>query len=157
MVCSKKSRPELIACPVDDQGKFTKEVTDFVGQYIKDADKEIIKYLKNKNLLFEQSTLNHSYPFCPRSKTPLIYKAIPSWFVKVEAIKDKIIKANQGINWVPQHLHQGRFGQWLENARDWAISRNRVWGTPLRFGLTMKLAICFVLVQLKNYKKLEWN
>lgn len=127
----KKVSIDLLVCPVDDQGKFTKEVTDFAGQYIKDADKEIIKYLKNKNNLFEQSTLNHSYPFCPRSKTPLIYKAIPSWFVKVEAIKDKIIKANQAINWVPAHLKSGRFGQWLENARDWAISRNRVWGTPL--------------------------
>lgn len=127
----KKVSNDLIVCPVDDQGKFTKDIVDFAGQYIKDADKEIIKYLKNKNLLYEQSTINHTYPFCPRSKTPLIYKAIPSWFVKVEAIKENILNSNKEINWVPNHLKFGRFGQWLENARDWAISRNRVWGTPL--------------------------
>lgn len=122
---------KVLVCPVDDAGKFTKDVPEWQGLHIKEADKHIIKSLKDNHKLLDQSTLVHSYPFCPRSQTPLIYKTVPSWFVAVEKIKDKMIKANQEIRWVPEHLKDGRFGQWLNNARDWAISRNRIWGTPL--------------------------
>ncbi len=118
-------------CPIDDAGKFTKEVTDYVGQYVKDADKNIIKDLKDNGTLFDHGNLVHSYPFCYRSGTPLIYRTIPQWFVKVEEFKDKLLESNEQINWVPGHIKAGRFGKWLEGARDWAVSRTRVWGTPL--------------------------
>ncbi|EQC47322.1 isoleucine--tRNA ligase [Bacteriovorax sp. Seq25_V] len=118
-------------CPIDDAGKFTKEVTDYVGQYVKDADKNIIKDLKDNGTLFDHGNLVHSYPFCYRSGTPLIYRTIPQWFVKVEEFKDKLLASNEQINWVPGHIKAGRFGKWLEGARDWAVSRTRVWGTPL--------------------------
>jgi len=118
-------------CPVLNSGKFHSDVKDFAGMHIKDADKEIIKHLKASGALFDHSSYSHSYPFCYRSNTPLIYKAVPSWYVNVTKVKGDMIKANQEINWTPEHLKNGRFGKWLDNARDWAVSRNRVWGTPI--------------------------
>lgn len=122
---------DAFACPVDMQGVFTDEVGAFAGMPVKEADKAIIRALKDDGSLWRQETIDHSYPFCYRSDTPLIYRAIPSWYVGVTKFRDKLVNANQSVRWVPDHMKDGRFGNWLEGAIDWAISRNRVWGTPL--------------------------
>ncbi|MEZ5551831.1 MAG: isoleucine--tRNA ligase [Pseudomonadales bacterium] len=122
---------EAFVCPVTPNGIFTEEVVDFAGQYVKDADRSIIRALKEQGLLYRQETIQHSYPFCYRSDTPLIYRAIPSWYVSVSTMRDRLLAANAKIRWVPEHIKEGRFGNWLEGAIDWSISRNRVWGTPI--------------------------
>ncbi|MEA1903382.1 MAG: isoleucine--tRNA ligase [Actinomycetota bacterium] len=115
--------------PVDPEGSFTHLVPDVAGQNIKEADKELIRLLSESGKLVKSSRINHSYPFCYRTGTPLIYKAIPTWFVAVESFKDRMVELNEQVHWVPSHVGQRRFGNWLAGARDWAISRNRYWGS----------------------------
>ena len=128
-ICQREGIP--VFDPVDTEGNFCTYMDFIAGMNIKEADKTIIRELKEQGSLFRQDTIQHSYPFCWRTDTPLIYKAISTWFVNVEAIKDRMVSHNQTVHWVPTHIRDGRFGKWLENARDWAISRNRYWGTPL--------------------------
>ncbi len=136
-----------VVCPVDDGGCFDKnnkdlheikyklgdkdEVLELRGKQVFETNDDIIKYLKGRNLWVKTEQYLHNYPHCWRTDTPLIYKAVSSWYVKVSDFKDRMCELNKQINWIPEHVRDGQFGNWLENARDWSITRNRFWGAPV--------------------------
>ena len=118
-------------CPMDEHGRFTAEVAPWAGQHVFDANGDITKELKARGLVVRHDSYQHSYPHCWRCAEPLVYRAISSWFVQVTAFRDRMSELNQQIQWVPEHVKDGSFGKWLANARDWSISRNRFWGSPI--------------------------
>ncbi len=120
-----------ILMTVKPDGTFVDEVTPWRGQFVKDADPLIIRDLEARGLLFRAETYTHTYPFCWRCKTPLLYYARPAWYIRTSDFKDRLVELNRRIHWVPEHIKEGRFGNWLANNIDWALSRERYWGTPL--------------------------
>jgi isoleucyl-tRNA synthetase len=118
-------------CPMDEHGRFTADVPPWAGMHVFDANGEIVKELKARGLVVRHDSYQHSYPHCWRCAEPLVYRAISSWFVQVSAFRDRMGELNQQIQWVPEHVKDGSFGKWLANARDWSISRNRFWGSPI--------------------------
>ncbi len=116
---------------VDEEGKFKEEVKTFAGKFVKEADPLIVEDLGRRKVLFQKEDYEHDYPFCWRCHSPLLYYAKDSWWIKTTALREKLIKNNQKINWIPAYLKEGRFGEWLREVKDWAVSRERYWGTPL--------------------------
>ena len=141
-----------VVCPIDDDCKFTAEVKDYEGVFVKDADKAIIRDLKARGSVVKHGTIVHAYPHCWRTDAPLIYRAVTSWFVAVEKIKPALLAANAQIRWMPAHLKDGRFGNWLAGARDWVVSRNRYWGNPIPIWVCEK---CGQMICVGSRRELE--
>ena len=120
-----------LVCPVDSAGLFTFEIADYKGMQVFEANRPILRRLREEGRLFREESYVHNYPHCWRTDTPLIYRAVSSWFLRVTAIRDEMVRLNQEIHWIPGHVRDGSFGKWLEGARDWPISRSRFWGAPM--------------------------
>ncbi|MCT4552544.1 MAG: isoleucine--tRNA ligase [Alphaproteobacteria bacterium] len=130
-ICREYKKTFPVVCPIDERANFTSEVRDYIGMNVFAANETIIHFLKEEDILFKKEQYTHSYPHCDRTDEPLIYRVMSSWFVKVEENREELIKNNKQITWFPSHIKEGRFGKWLEGARDWDISRKRFWGAPI--------------------------
>jgi isoleucyl-tRNA synthetase len=152
----KKNKLPLILT-IDDAGQFLPEITPWAGRFVKDADVDIIMDLKTRGVLFKSGKITHTYPFCWRCDSPLLYFAKPSWYVKMSALRDNLIRNNEQITWYPNHIKDGRFGEWLREVKDWAISRERYWGTPLPIWVCEKCGKQTVVGSIKELKEKSDN
>ncbi|KAL7667591.1 hypothetical protein ACOME3_010598 [Neoechinorhynchus agilis] len=156
-VCSENGvvdKRALGECPIDDSGRFRPFVKEFEGKSVKEADPLIIKCLEGKGRVFSKSTVRHSYPFCWRSETPLIYKAVPCWFIAVEELCDRLLKNNEKVHWIPESVGEKRFGNWLRDAQDWCVSRNRYWGNPIPIWQNYDMTEILCVGSIEELKKL---
>ena len=146
-----------IILTVNEAGQFIPEITPWAGKFVKDADVDIIMDLKTRGVLFKSGKITHTYPFCWRCDSPLLYFAKPSWYIKMSALRDNLIRNNETITWYPNHIKEGRFGEWLREVKDWAISRERYWGTPLPIWVCEKCGKQIAIGSIKELKEKSDN